>query len=49
MNKLTKEQEQQRDEYLAKMIDSKKLTKEAIERIMSDPVKCRIINAMFAS
>lgn len=48
MEKLTKEQETKRDKFLANQIKNGKSSKESIDRIMSDPVMRKAINALFA-
>ena len=49
MENLTKEQEKARDEFFAKRIASSETTKEAVARIMNDPEKRRIFNALVAA
>lgn len=49
MANLTKEQEAKRNKQLAQMIESGKVSKDDIDRIMSDPVMRSAINALCAS
>ena len=49
MTKLTSEQTKERNEFLAKMVSSGKMDQKTINRIMNDPAKLRIFNALVAA
>lgn len=48
MTKLTKSQEIKRNNLLAQMIERGEISKDDVDRIMSDPVMRRAINAICA-
>lgn len=48
MSKLTKSQEIKRDNYLAQMVERGEISKDNVDRIMSDPIMRRAINAICA-